>query len=176
MGILNRIKIRRMSPRKYVQYLRNKGVAIGEGCEIYKDAHFGSEPYLIRVGNHVRINSGVHLITHDGGCWVLRDEKSGYASQFKDADCFGQIDIGDNVHIGTNAIIMPGVTIGSNSIIACGAVVTHDVPAFCIVGGIPAHMIENLDEYALKMKSKCLYTKNLSGTEKEKVIKEKYYF
>ena len=93
----------------YVNFLRKNGAVIGEGCEIYSTASFGSEPYLITVGDHVRINSGVQLVTHDGGLWVLRDKRSGYGEEFSDADRFGKIIIHDNVHIGTNSIIMPGV-------------------------------------------------------------------
>lgn len=118
------IYVKLLSMPKYVEYLRRKGAKIGNKCEIYKGAHFGSEPYLIDIGNHVRINDGVNLITHDGGCWVLRNEKSGYGKEFENADSFGKIIIENNVHIGTNAIIMPGVRIGENCIIACGAVVT----------------------------------------------------
>lgn len=45
------------------------------------------------------------------------------------------IKIGNNVHVGTNAIIMPGVCIGDNCVVACGAVVTKDVKPNSIVGG-----------------------------------------
>lgn len=128
--------IKRLMPMSYYpSYLKKKGVKIGENCEIYKSALFGSEPYLIEIGNHVRINSGVNFVTHDGGYWVLRDEHAGFGSEFKNADKFGKIVVEDNVHIGTNAIIMPGVTIGENSVIACGAVVTHDVTRNSIWGG-----------------------------------------
>lgn len=120
---------------KYINYLRNSGVIIGDNCEIYKSANFGSEPWLIKLGDHVRVNSGVRFITHDGGYWVLRDRKSGYGNEFVNADYFDRIIIGDNVHIGTNAVIMPGVTIGDNVVVAVGAVVTHDVEANTIVGG-----------------------------------------
>ena len=135
MRFIDEIKRKLVSMSKYPDYLRKKGVVIGKECEIYKSANFGSEPYLITLGNHVRINSGVQLITHDGGYWVLRNKNSGYGSEFRDADRFGKINIHDNVHVGTNAIIMSGVDIGENSVIACGAVVTHDVPPNTVVGG-----------------------------------------
>lgn len=167
MSILSSLRFKLMPMADYPEYLRRKGVTIGIGCEIYKSASFGSEPYLIDIGNHVRINSNVQFITHDGGCWVLRDPKSGYGESFKYADCFGKIVVGDNVHIGNNAIIMPGVTIGSNVIIAAGAIVTHDVPDGSIWGGIPAKKIETLEEYANKMKDKFVDTKNMTLSEKK---------
>lgn len=62
-NVVNRIyeyfKKRLLSMSKYPAFLREKGVTIGTGCEIYKTANFGSEPYLITIGNHVRINAGV---------------------------------------------------------------------------------------------------------------------
>ncbi len=120
---------------KYIKYLRKKGAIIGADCEIYRTANFGSEPYLISIGNHVRINEGVQLVTHDGGVWVLRDERAGFGNAFKKADRFGKIKIGNNVHIGTNTIIMPNVEIGDNVVIATGAVVTKNVPSNTIWGG-----------------------------------------
>ena len=54
------------------------------------------------------------------------------------------IKIGRNVWIGSNSTILPGVSIGDNSIVAAGAVVTKDVPANVIVGGVPAKFIKNI--------------------------------
>ncbi len=129
------IKKKLISQSEYPVFLRKKGVVIGEDREIYRSANFGGEPYLITVGNHVRINGGVQLVTYDERYWVLRDRKAGYEEKLRNADWFGRITIYDNVHIGTNAIIMPGVDIGENCIIACGAVVTHNVPANMVFGG-----------------------------------------
>ena len=135
MRILERIKLRLTPMRKYPDYLRKKGMKIGKNCEIYKTADFSSEPYLITLGDHVRVNAGVCFVTHDGGCWVLRDPNAGFDDKFKNADRFGRIIVHNNVHIGTNAIIMPGVEIGENSIIACGAVVTRSVLPNSVIGG-----------------------------------------
>lgn len=175
MNLFSVIEKKLTSRKKYPKYLRKQGVQIGENCEIYKSASFGSEPYLIEIGNHVRINSGVQLITHDGGIWVLRDPLSGYGEKFRNADCFGKIIIEDNVHIGTRAIIMPGVHIGKNSIVGCGAIVTHDIPQNSVVVGVPARVIESIDEYAEKMDKKYVITKNLSFQEKKEFLKEKYF-
>jgi len=62
---------------------------------------FGSEPYLVRLGDHVSITAGVKFISHDGGVWVFRD-------RFPELDVFGPITVGSNVFIGINALIMPG--------------------------------------------------------------------
>ena len=169
MLLINKIKKRIIPQSKYPDFLRKRGVIIGENCEIYKSVNFGSEPYLITIGNHVRINGGVQLVTHDGGCWVLRDKNAGYEEE----DRFGKITIHDNVPVGTNAIIMPGVDIGENCIIACGAVVTHNVPANMVFGGVPAKCIETLDEYASKTRKRYVKTKHMSmKTKKKYLLKE----
>ncbi len=158
---------------KYPNYLQKKGVKIGKECEIYKSASFGSEPYLITLGNHVRINAGVQLITNDGGYWIFRNAYAGLGTEFSNIDYLNGIKIGNNVHVGTNAIIMPGVCIGDNCVVACGAVVTKDVKPNSIVGGVPAHYIESLDDYVNKARKKGVPTKNMTPEEKKKYILEK---
>ena len=56
----------------------------------------------------------------------------------------GPVIIEDNIWIGEKASIMPGVHVGKGSIIAANAVVTHDVPPYCIVGGVPAKIIKQI--------------------------------
>ena len=58
---------------------------------------------------------------------------------------YGRVKIGDNVYIGTQSIIMPGVTIGDNVIIGANSVVIHDIPPDCIVVGTPAREIRKLN-------------------------------
>lgn len=153
---------------QWQKYLRNIGVDIGSNCEIYKDVSFGSEPYLIKIGNHVRITSGCKFITHDGGVWILRETKG-----LEDIDLFGKIEIGNNVHIGFNAIIMPGVRIGNNCIVAAGAVVTKSIPDNEIWGGVPARFIEDVENYKKKNKQKIEHTKKLSKIEKKEYLLNK---
>ena len=54
------------------------------------------------------------------------------------------VTIADDVWIGANAVVLPGVTIGQHSVVAAGAVVTQDVPPYSVVGGVPAKVIKNL--------------------------------
>lgn len=93
------------SEQTYVNILKREGVKIGKNCIIDKTAEFGTEPYLISMGDNVRITKGVRFITHDGSLWVPRN----LGLVDKKADFFGKIVIGNNVNIGWDAIIMPGV-------------------------------------------------------------------
>ena len=165
-GILKAI-ILRNNP---IKFWKKNGAKIGTGCYIHGTAELGSEPFLITIGDHVRVNRGVSFITHDGGTWVLR----GLDEKFKNADLFGKIKIGNNGHIGTDAVIMPGVTIGDNCIIGCRAVVTKDIPDNSIVVGVPARVIKTIQDYEEQHKEDFDYTKHLSFEEKKKYLIEKY--
>ncbi|OUQ33616.1 acyltransferase [Massilimicrobiota timonensis] len=168
-NILIKLKYIFFSLNNYSNELRKIGVRIGENCEIYPDVFFGSEPYLITIGNHVRITSGCKFITHDGGVWVLREKYNN-----EKIDLFGQIQIGNNVHIGMNTIIMPGVTIGNNVIVGCGAVVTKDIPDGQIWAGVPAKFIKNIDDYYSDHIDEFDYTKKFSSQNKKEYLKRKY--
>ena len=144
-----------------IEHARSIGVNVGEDCRIFP-CNFGSEPYLISIGNHVTITNGVSFITHDGGVWVFRNT-------YPEVDYIRPIVIFDNCFIGMNAIILPGVTIGPNSIIGAGSVVTKSVPPDSVAVGVPARVIKSLDEYK-KIINKCLPTKLLSREEKRKFL------
>ncbi len=170
MNLLSRIRRRlNCSELHDIGELRKCGVKIGDNCEIYSTVNFGSEPYLISIGNHVRITHGCRFITHDGGVWVLRELK-------KDSslDLFGEIKIGNNVHIGMDTVIMPGITVGDNCIIGCGAVVTKDIPSGEIWGGVPARFIKTVDEYYQQHKNDFDHTKGYSAIEKRKLLEGKH--
>jgi len=100
----------------------------------------GTEPFLVKIGDHVAIAQGVTLHTHDGGTWIFRQEMS-------DLRVFGPIIIEDNCLIGNNAHILPNVTIGRNSIVAPGSVVIKDVPPDSIVMGVPARPFGSVKKY-----------------------------
>lgn len=107
-----------------------------------------AEPYLISVGNRCQITKDVKFFTH-GGSNVVRDLDPSF-------DCFGKIKIGNNVYIGNNSLVMPGVTVGDNVLIAAGSVVTNSVPSNCVVGGNPARIICSRREYYERNKNTML--------------------
>lgn len=152
----------------YIKILRKKGTKIGSNCIIDKTAEFGTEPYLVEIGNDVRITKGVRFITHDGSLWVVRNLGLVPA----ESDYFGKIKIGNNTNIGWDAIIMPGVTIGQNCIVGAGAVVTKDIPDNSVVVGVPAKVIESVEEYADKKKEYCVPTKGMNSKEKKHYIEK----
>lgn len=153
----------------YYRYIKKLGVEYGNKCDFSKDISWGSEPYLITIGSHTRITSGVKFITHDGGVWVLREMKNK-----PNLDLFGNINIGNNCHIGMDVTIMPGVNIGDNVIVGCGAVVTHDIPDNEVWAGVPAKKITDIESYYNKHKDEFDYTKKLSQEDKKAYLLKKY--
>ena len=168
MGLIKILISKYKMARNPVKCLRKKGAKIGTGCSIASNVDFGSEPYLITIGDNVRLTANVRIITHDGGLWGVRNLYEGY----NNIDLFKPVVIGNNVHIGVNSIIMPGVNIGNNVIVGCGAIVTHDIPDNSVAVGVPAKVIETIDEYIEKNKSMYVNTKNLSGSERRKIIEK----
>ena len=131
------------------QYAKKQGLVAGKGCTVMGGVYFGSEPYLVTLGDRVRISGEVQFVTHDGGTWAFRRElKEDRVVRF------GKIHVGDDTFIGMRSMIMPGVTIGKNCVIGAGSVVTKDVPDRCVVVGIPARVLCTTDEYARKCKDK----------------------
>ncbi|OQC00518.1 MAG: Galactoside O-acetyltransferase [Firmicutes bacterium ADurb.Bin099] len=149
-----------------IRYARKMGVTIGEGCTLLGRVEWGSEPYLISIGNQVRITSGVSFVTHDGGMYVLRNKYADMAQ----ADYFGKICIGNNVFIGVNTMILPGVTIGDNVVIGAGSIVTKSIPSNCVACGVPAKQIKGIESYYEKYKTLAVPTKGLPDCEKKREI------
>ena len=101
----------------------------------------------------------VSMYSHGGGNVVRR--------KIPDFDCFGKIVIEDWVYIGSESLIMPGVTIGEGALVAAGSVVTKSVPSGMVVGGNPAKVICSVNDYIERNKQYNVKTKGL-GMEKKK--------
>ncbi|MFM2052939.1 MAG: hypothetical protein RL456_976 [Pseudomonadota bacterium] len=126
---------RRLAPPsgpEWAEYLRRHGGlhAMGRHCSIQTNVVI-TDPAHVRLGDNVSL-SGCTLFGHDGVVNMLRTAYGG------EIDRVGRIDIRDNVFIGHQAIVMPGVTIGPDAVVAAGSVVTRDVPPGAVVGGVPA--------------------------------------
>ena len=152
-NIILQLKMSLWSHDQKIEFLRKRGVQIGERCRIYaRISAFGSEPYLVKIGDHVEITSGVRFITHDGATWVFRE----LADWDESINRINTIEIMDNCFVGANAIILYGVRIGPNSIVGAGAVVSKDVPENSIVVGNPARVIGEIDSFFEKCKAEAI--------------------
>ena len=136
-------KIDRRCPIKYAKKI---GVKIGNDCRFTGNPAWGSEPWLIQIGNHVLLSSQINFITHDGATFLFRD-----TDEYKNVFKFAPIVIHDNCFVGMRSTILPGVEIGPNSIVAAGSVVTRSIPEG-EVWGVPARFIKTTKEYADKCK------------------------
>lgn len=128
-----------------IKYARSLGVTIGDNCRIYI-SKWGSEPFLITIGNKVTITSGVKILTHDGSTWLVQDNEGNRYQHYV------PVTIGDNVFIGVNSIIMPGVNIGNNVVIGAGSIVTKNVPDNSVAVGNPARVISSFSMLEEKIK------------------------
>lgn len=117
----------------YVRYPKTlfigNDVSINRGCEFYASWH--RKETRIKLGDNIRIGPGVRFFAagHDSSSLHLPDTA--------DSIC-----VDDNVWIGGGAVILQGVTVGEGAVVAAGSVVTTDVKAFCMVGGVPARTIK----------------------------------
>lgn len=96
----------------------------------------------IKFHDNVSVAANVIFVNHDVSqkVWNYMDPEHP-CKKF-----YGCIEVMDNVFIGCNSVILPDVRIGPNAVIAAGSVVTKDVPAGCVVGGVPAKVIGDFEQ------------------------------
>lgn len=154
MGIVKRYKnmIRKVyffalrNGNSRANYLRKINVLYGLGENVYYHSRiFPSDPKLLKIGNNVSIATNVRFLGHDRIDILLSGmyEKE-YTKWF---DC---IEVGNNVFIGSDVVVLPGTKIGNNTIIGAGAVVTGHLPSGKIWGGVPAKPIGEFDYFIKK--------------------------
>ena len=92
----------------------------------------------VTIGSHVNLAQGITVtaLNHNFSDTTKRIDEQGISTK--------PVNIGDDVWIGANAVVLPGVTIGRHVVVAAGAVVTCDVPDNVVVGGVPAKIIKQL--------------------------------
>lgn len=115
-----------------------KFVTIGRDCGINHNVLILGHS-KVEIGNGVILSAGVMLI--DSGLVLEGYSEVAFPSHFD-----SYVVIKDGAWIGAGAIILPGVTVGTKSVVGAGSVVTRDVPAFAVVAGNPARVIGRTDE------------------------------
>ena len=165
LNILKLIFYKILGPNKVAKRL---GVKMGENC-VLRSSYFGSEPYLIEMGDNVQTTRGVTFITHDS-LSVIRVKYP----EYKNADLFGKIIIGDNVFVGSQSIVLRGTTIEDNVIIGAGSLVKGHLKSDSVYAGVPAKYICSLDDYIHKNKKDFDYTKNFTSNEKRDYLLKKF--
>lgn len=123
----------RLFPPFYTDF--GKNISIGKDVFINSGCHFQDQGG-ITIGDGSLIGHNVVLATINHDLLPGQKRKNHYAP----------ITIGSNVWIGSNAVILPGITIGEWAVVAAGAVVTKDVPPYTVVGGTPAKIIRRVYE------------------------------
>lgn len=128
----------RRNSRSYIAHLRSLGIRIGDGC-IFRDPLTTridvSRPALVSIGSNVDMNTYFQILTHDWASFVFRNKYHDFVNSS------GRVEIGSNIYIGTNVIVLRGVTIGDNCVIGAGSVVTHDIPANSVAVGAPCRVV-----------------------------------
>jgi len=92
----------------------------------------------VTIGSHVNLAQGITVtaLNHNFAEKDIRIDEQGVSTN--------PVNIGNDIWIGANAVILPGVTIGDHAVVAAGAVVTKDVPPHTLVAGVPAKIIKEL--------------------------------
>ena len=121
----------RVFPPFYTDF--GKNIEVGEDVFINASCHF-QDHGGVRIGDGCQIGHNVVFATLNHGL-SPEDRKNTYPAP---------IVLGKNVWVGSNSTILQGVTIGDNAVVAAGAVVTKDVPANVVVGGVPAKIIKKI--------------------------------
>ena len=168
--ILSKIYNKIFALLNHEKYARHIGVNMKGRTYIYGNPYsmFGTEPWCITLGDNVHITRDVLFITHDGGTLL-------YRQYVKDLEITKPITVGDNVYIGVRSMIMPGVHIGNNVVVAAGSIITKDVPSNVVVGGVPARVIKSADDYFEKIQRESLHLGHLKGKEKDKELRKYYH-
>ncbi len=123
----------RLFPPFYTDF--GKNITFGKDVFINSCCHFQDQ-------GGITIEEGV-LIGHNV---VLATINHALEPEKNRINCYAPIHIGKHVWIGSNAVILPGVTIGDWAVVAAGGVVTKDVPARTVVGGSPARIIKTISD------------------------------
>jgi len=141
----------------YIEICKARGMKVGKDVIFIEAPAFGSEPYLIEIGDRTKITAGCTFINHDGAMYVIRSME-----KYADARNFGRIKIGSNCFVGNNCIFLPGSQMGNNCILGAGSVLNSTMPNNSVFAGTPAKYICTIEEYGDKaLQNNILYPREL---------------
>lgn len=176
---LFRFRLRKATPHEKAELMRGKFYFLGENVELYT-MDFGTEPYLISIHDNAVCAAGVKFINHDAS--VHRIAKK-LGMQRDEIDKVGSIELYENCFIGAYSILMPNCSVGRNSIVAAGSIVTKRIPDNEVWGGVPARYIMSVDDYCGKMQMESEkfpwmpLEKKKSMTKRELInLRQNYFF
>jgi acetyltransferase-like isoleucine patch superfamily enzyme len=154
--MLRRVRDHLAASRDPEAFVRSLGVNLTGRVRFYgvNRAMFGSEPWLITIGDNVYVTSQVQFVTHDGGTLILRKDHP-------ELDWTAPITIGDDVYIGMRSMILAGV-------------VTRDIPDNTVAAGVPARPLRSTDEYLERLQAKSLGIGHLPVPAKHEAMKRIY--
>jgi lipopolysaccharide O-acetyltransferase len=122
----------------------NSKLTVGDGFRSNSYLHIGVQSSVV-IGKNVLVASGVYISDHSHGAYGKFEPSDPLIAPVHRPLYVAPIVIGDNVWLGERVVILPGVRIGDGVVVGAGAVVTKDVPDYCIAVGVPAKIIKQYD-------------------------------
>lgn len=129
--------------RSRIKVLIDGGLVLGKNVTIGATTNIDSSyPYLIRIGDNCSLGEHVRLLAHDATPFKFTNEHTR----------LGKVEIKDNCFIGEKTIVLPGVTIGPNALVAAGSVVNRDIPPNSCAAGVPVRVYAKFDQFIERQK------------------------
>lgn len=134
----------------YLKFIQNiylklciaKGLKVGKNVRFVEVPEFGTEPFLIEIGDDTTFSNNVRFVNHDGGQNALH-----FFPKYKDVRTFARIKIGKKCLLGADTIVMPGVEMADNCILGAGSILTTSTKPNSVYAGVPAKYICDIEDY-----------------------------
>lgn len=126
----------------YLKTCLKSGLKLGKNVIVRNNVSFGSEPFLVEIGDDTRIAYGVLFVTHSGATMNVR-KIEGYETVRN----FGHIKIGKNCALGSNSVILQNVQIGDNCVLGANSVLSESMRSNTVYAGNPAKYVCEIEDY-----------------------------
>lgn len=136
--VLIKLHLKKHIDYSSIEYLRSRGVQIGENVHLFNTNIDFCHGFLVSIGDNVTL-TGVTVLAHDASTQIPLGVSK-----------VGRVKIGNNVFVGRGSIILPGVSIGDNCVIGAGSVVSNSIPSNSVAVGNPARVVSSYEEFVEK--------------------------